>query len=185
MMKLKKILSLIITILLSFIIYLIIKENYFFIWMKNEIIILTSIISSVVFIRSIHSIKNKKIDILLIVTYSLLLIIILFHRPITNNKIIKIDFDYLSKWLKILFKNKIVFLNIFGNIILFIPMGIIINYKKTSLRLKILFLLIIIILIEISQLIFNLGIFDIMDIILNLIGGIIGITLTYQKKELI
>lgn len=183
-MNKNKIINIIIILTISIIIYFLIKDNYFFIHMKKGTIIITSILLSVVFIKSIKTIKTKTNDNCLIITYTFLLIIILFHRPITNEKIIKLDFNYLTKWIKIIFKNKIVFENIFGNIILFIPLGIIINYQNIPQIIKIATILIITFIIELIQLTFNLGIFDILDIILNLIGGIIGLILTYQKKEL-
>lgn len=186
MMKTKNILLTILIFILAIIIYLEIKKIYYFEWMKDEIIIIVSALISITIIKSGKEIltKNKKIDYLFIICYFALLLIMLFHRPINDEKQIKLDFDYLKKWLKIIFQNKTVFLNIFGNIILFVPLGIIINYQKKNLIFKIFSLTIIVILLEIIQFILNLGIFDILDIILNFLGGIIGILLTYQKKEL-
>ena len=65
-----------------------------------------------------------------------------------------------------MFKNKVIFLNILGNIILFIPMGII---NKNILK-----SFIIILIIELSQILLKKGIFDIVDIVLNMLGALVG-----------
>lgn len=90
------------------------------------------------------------------------------------------NFDfYLWKWLKNIFKNKTIFINILGNIILFIPMGIL--YHK-----KILTAFFFCIMFEFIQFIFRKGIFDIVDIVLNFIGiiiGVLGVTIWNQIKK--
>ena len=65
-----------------------------------------------------------------------------------------------------MFKNKVIFLNILGNIILFIPMGIINKNISKS--------FIIILIIELSQILLKKGIFDIVDIVLNMLGALVG-----------
>ena len=76
------------------------------------------------------------------------------------------NFDiYLDEWILYIFKNKIIFINIVGNILLFIPLGFFKGIIKSTL---------IIIIIEILQYILKRGIFDVVDIILNLIGVVIG-----------
>ena len=69
------------------------------------------------------------------------------------------------------------FNNLFGNIILFIPLGfstpyfsIRIGYIKRS----VLFILIVTVIIEALQMLLHAGSFDIDDIILNSLGGLIG-----------
>lgn len=86
---------------------------------------------------------------------------------------------YLNKWLPILFKDKTVFINVFGNIILFIPLGIF--FKK-----DIYLTFIIIIVLEITQFILIRGVFDITDIILNYLGvliGFLGVKIWQKKKK--
>ncbi len=185
-MNLKKLTWYFLTIILAIIIYLIIKNIYYFDWMKKAIILVISLFSSITITCSFIAIlkEGQKTDYLLLFSYLIVLVIILFHRPFKTEKRIILDINYLEKWLEIIFKNPIVFLNIFGNIILFVPMGILINNLTRPILIKMIYLLSIIILIEVIQFIFNLGIFDILDIILNFIGGITGILLTYQKKEL-
>ncbi|MNP09690.1 VanZ like family protein [compost metagenome] len=69
--------------------------------------------------------------------------------------------------------------NIWGNILMFIPAGIYVtlhNAKKTISH-NLLFIVIISLFIEIVQFIFTLGATDIDDIILNMFGGLIGIVI--------
>lgn len=69
------------------------------------------------------------------------------------------------------------YLNLLGNIIPFIPMGVLIpiNYYKLRGLIKTLLMsLICIIVIEVIQLITMLGYFDIDDIVLNMLGSLIG-----------
>ena len=120
--------------------------------------------------------NNKKIYIII---YYLYLIVFLFFRDTTSG----INFDfYLFDWLEKIFKNKTIFLNIIGNILIFIPLGII--HKK-----NIIYPFIFVIIIELLQVILKKGIFDIVDIVLNYIGvsiGLIGVTLwmTIKKKKM-
>ena len=67
------------------------------------------------------------------------------------------------------------FKNIMGNIVIFIPMGFFVAWLCNKKLLKTLLCCIIMLLfIEIMQLIFMIGFFDIDDLILNLIGCVIG-----------
>lgn len=114
---------------------------------------------------------NKGIKII----YFLFLFVILFLRKGEGNY----NFNfYIYKWLQNI-NNKIIFINVIGNILLFIPMGIINKNILTSLS--------IIVLIELLQLILNKGIFDIVDIFLNMIGvfiGIIGVMIWKKIKKI-
>ena len=77
------------------------------------------------------------------------------------------------------FKNKTIFINIIGNVIIYIPLGIIL-YKK------IYYGSLIIVILECLQYLLSRGIFDIMDIILNFIGmiiGMIGVLLCQKIKK--
>jgi len=77
-------------------------------------------------------------------------------------------------------------LDIFGNIILFIPLGIYINMVGKNLKVsKNIYKIIIISLIfEVSQYIFGIGASDITDIITNTIGGVIGIGIYVAIKKI-
>ena len=84
---------------------------------------------------------------------------------------------YLKEWIKLLFINRIVFINVIGNIILFIPLGYLL---KSFLRNNILVFIIgilITLLLELIQFVTKLGVFDIIDIFLNALGIIIGLVL--------
>lgn len=110
--------------------------------------------------------------------YVIILLITLFYRKEQKEYLITDGF-YIIKWLKLILINKIVFYNLIGNIILFIPLGF---FNKNH-SLKYLFIaFIIIILIEFLQYITKRGVFDIIDIVLNIIGVLIGFLLT-QKEE--
>ena len=68
-------------------------------------------------------------------------------------------------------------INLFGNVIMFVPLGLLIPYyspKKLSLTKFVLYVLIIIATIEIIQLFTMLGSFDIDDLTLNTLGAVIG-----------
>jgi glycopeptide antibiotics resistance protein len=107
-------------------------------------------------------------------TYCLGLITLLFYRK----SAVGYNFDfYLWDWLDYIFINKIIMINIIGNIIIFIPLGM---YNKNIIR-----GLFIIVLLEILQVVFKRGLFDIVDIFLNTIGYIIGsIEVTLWKKKI-
>ena len=106
------------------------------------------------------------------IAFILFILITLFYR---DNKIQNIeDPTYIIKWLKLIFTNKIVFYNLIGNIILYIPLG---YYAKKILSYniyKFLIILLIPILFESLQFILHIGIFDYIDIILNIIGALLG-----------
>ena len=83
---------------------------------------------------------------------------------------------------------KIVYVNLFGNIIAFIPMGIIVPELRKGLnsgRKVLSFSLKIIISIEVIQLLLFVGTFDIDDVILNGTGVIIGYLLNIQCWKLL
>lgn len=73
--------------------------------------------------------------------------------------------------------------NIFGNIILFIPLGFFPVFLDKSFKNTLLFSTIFILLIEITQLIFYFGYFDIDDFILNLLGSIVGYLIAKSLKK--
>lgn len=117
----------------------------------------------------------QKIIYLLMPVYALLLIIVLFNRSRLNEKIIS-DIDYIIKWKNLIFTNRIVFINLIGNILLFIPLGAILSsFNKIGLIKKILLAIVTIIVLETLQYILRLGVFDIIDIICNMIGVVMGI----------
>ncbi len=91
---------------------------------------------------------------------------------------------YLGKWLRIMWENEIVFINIFGNFFLFFPLIIILLSIKEKYFMNGLYALLIIILFEIIQLITKTGVFDLVDIILNVSGVAFG-ALCYKLMDMI
>ena len=129
--------------------------NQYHIFVKDLLII---IYISIGFIIPFIS-KNK-----IIIIYFLYLFIFLFLRQTKTG----FNFDfYLNEWIKNILNNKTIFINVVGNIVLFIPLGII--FKS-----NIVYSYILVIAFESLQVIFKRGIFDIVDLILNSVGITIG-----------
>ncbi|OMF38451.1 hypothetical protein BK133_02725 [Paenibacillus sp. FSL H8-0548] len=84
-------------------------------------------------------------------------------------------YSYLSGALNV--PTIIVMTNILGNIILFMPLGVYVQLLKKDKRISISMVIVFLIslLVEIFQFIFGIGATDIDDIILNSLGGLIGI----------
>lgn len=76
-------------------------------------------------------------------------------------------------------------LDIFGNVILFIPLGIYINMiaKNSRISKNIYKIIMISLIFEVSQYVFGIGASDITDIITNTIGGVIGIGIYMVIKK--
>lgn len=140
-------------------------------------------IALLVFYYFIKLIIDKSNLISLVIVYCIFLIIILFFRKPSLINIQK-DF-YLDKWIKLLFTNRTVFINVFGNILVFLPLGFILKMILKNTYLVLTISLLIIILLEFIQFKTLLGIFDIVDIFLNYIGtliGIIGERSVYERR---
>ena len=116
------------------------------------------------------------------ISYLIFLIIVLLVRD--NGGGLISNGDYLKKWLPILFTNKTVFLNVFGNFFLFFPFGYLISehFKKTE---AIVIILMCVFFLETIQLLAHKGVFDSLDILLNVLGGILGIIMNFLKELLI
>lgn len=81
-----------------------------------------------------------------------------------------------------------VFLNLYGNIIAFIPFGMLLRWarnKNTTFVQALLYSLGFTLVIETVQYITKLGMFDIDDIIMNTLGGVIGYCIYYVTAKLI
>lgn len=75
------------------------------------------------------------------------------------------------------FSTKEILLNLLGNVIGFIPLGFllpIIRRKKTFSFLCVIFVFLFSLAIEVLQLVFRIGVFDVDDLLLNTLGGLIG-----------
>lgn len=124
--------------------------------------------------------KSNKIQIL---SYSLALITLLLVRNKTDSGIS--DGLYIIDWLNKIFTSKIVFINIMGNLVLYMPLYLLLNEEERIKKMPvtcnlfliklflIIGLLLIIVSAELLQYILKVGIFDIIDIILNIIGVLI------------
>lgn len=87
---------------------------------------------------------------------------------------------YFKEWIKIIFKNKVVFVNVIGNILMFIPLGYMLDGKMFTLK-----SLLLVAAIEVAQYLLKIGIFDYIDMGLNLMGLIIGkiIEVLYEGRQ--
>lgn len=133
--------------------------------------------------RLIFTNVNKRQMIVFITSYVIIIYILLLHRTSSSDQNISTNF-YLWKWLNLLFTNQTVFINVIGNAILFIPLGLIIGHGHDKWYLKIVFCLLIIVTIELLQYILQKGIFDYIDIILNTLGALIGIVISMRKDNI-
>lgn len=151
--------------------------------LKTLIIILLTIILGYT-IAELFEIKQVKTNfVLATIAYSLFLIIILMCRKQTEEKIISNPY-YIKIWWKIIFTNKIVFLNLIGNIILYFPLGLLLKKKGFNIIVSILIMFITIVTMEVLQYITKRGIFDYIDIILNLLGSLIGYMLVHKEDKM-
>lgn len=184
MNKERRIKNIIYILMFSLLIFIILVNNELMKTIFNiKYLTIISILISIVIINVFQILFNIKNDIqILLISYILLIIICLFIRkPFEDYK--KENINYIYKWLTLIFTNKIVFINIIGNICLFVPFGIIINKYKMNCIVKLILSLLIITILEILQYITKRGIFDYIDILLNYIGVIIGIIITTKKKR--
>lgn len=121
-----------------------------------------NVILTVLFFLSVYGAENhhRKLSVL---SYMAFILVFLFYRIRQENNS---NFDfYLTDWLKLIMKNRIVFINIFGNLILFVPLVFYFDMKYSLLG-----ILALILFLEGMQLLTRRGIFDIVDIFLNVIG---------------
>lgn len=151
--------------------------------MRNKIIIpVLSLFVLLFIIDSIISItKQKKLVYIYTGIYFVLLYMVLFDRDTIDERLFS-DGGYILKWLKLIFTNRTVFLNIFGNIALFVPLGILL--KQLSLKPLVIGLLSLglIITIELLQYITQKGIFDVLDIVLNILGIAAGYIIVKKTR---
>ena len=128
MNKERRIKNIIYILMFSLLIFIILVNNELIKTIFNiKYLMILSILISIVIINVFQILFNIKKNIqILLMSYILLIIICLFIRePFEDYK--KENIDYIYKWLKLIFTNQIVFINIIGNICLFVPLGIIIN----------------------------------------------------------
>ena len=107
------------------------------------------------------------------ITYVLWLATILFYRVSAVG--FQLDF-YLDDWLPFLFKNKVVTINVIGNILIFIPMGMYVKNVLLGFSL--------VTVIELLQVLVKRGMFDVVDIVLNTMGIILGVIIVWMKTRI-
>lgn len=127
--------------------------------------------------------RNRLINIIFYISglvYLCILIMLLFKgfwKRMDSQSINLIPFKTIFNYITLIASPKFGFSveNIVGNILLFLPMGIYLNVITDRNKLSLTIIILISILVEVIQYLFNFGILDIDDIILNSIGGFIGI----------
>lgn len=189
-MKYKEIIKLIIEILviaaISYLVNLIPfvynTFNIFIPKVSNVLYIFIGLITVYMLFKNV--IKYQKMTFIIsVISYIILIILTLYIRPKYEKYMYK-DGIYLLEWFKNIFKNKIIFINIIGNLGLFIPMGIIIGIKKISkTSIDILLGILLIICLELVQFFTKRGVFDLGDIVLNSIGFVFGVLIYIVRKE--
>ena len=156
--------------------------------MSSNIFVAARIILALALFIFIKFIINKKvnskyIDLLFCLYFILILMLTLFKND--NGWTGNINLNLLEVFKDIKSSSNGLILLV-GNICMYIPIGIYIEYrffnKKNTLKIGL--FLIYIFLIELIQHIFKKGVFDIDDIILNLIGFLIGVFLVKGIKKL-
>lgn len=146
--------------------------------LKDDYAVIILSIISYIFFRILTRIKyknkidfNKEISIILFIIYLLILFFIVTY-PV--NEYGYNNYNLFKEILRYKIGSIGFFNNIIGNILLFIPFGM---FTRYYFRIKVISLILVTILyslsIEITQILIN-RVFDIDDIILNLIGSIIG-----------
>lgn len=182
--KTRKVIEIFIYILVSLVLYFICKDHFFFTDFTDILIIIYIVLSLIVIqsiIAKVFRIEVIRVNKVIYLTcYGVVLLLSLFYRK-TNNTEQFTEPSYIREWIYILFTNKIVFLNIIGNIILFVPLGVYISDVKLNKLLLVLIMISIITILELLQYVTKKGVFDYVDIILNAIGGLIGICLCIRK----
>ncbi len=144
----------------------------------NDLMKVSIFIIYLLFVCALYFEKKELLKIL----YFVLLFVILFVRDEVNTNIN--GNNYLLKWLKIIFTNKIVFVNIIGNIVLYMPFALIIVSKIKNYINSFIITTFFIVLFEYLQMILKRGVFDYTDIIINVFGVII-VLICYWITEVI
>ncbi len=149
--------------------------------MNNALIIVLLVMMFWFCLNQLFQITKKRHIIFYIVIYIILLYFVLFHRDrLDENKYS--DGKYIIKWIHLIFTNKIIFINLIGNVVIFVPLGIFLKIFRIQFLKGCLFSLVFIIFIESLQYVTKRGIFDIIDIFLNMLGTIIGYMFIRKKR---
>jgi glycopeptide antibiotics resistance protein len=123
--------------------------------------------------------SRRNTELLLIAYFSFVAGILFLRNP---NLEYQYSFSwYLTNWSKHLFSNRIIFINVVGNILLFIPLGMMVRSLYPS-WLRYFATLLVIIALESVQYITKLGVFDLTDMVLNYLGILLGFALYHLRK---
>lgn len=148
--------------------------DMWFILAINKYIYIFFIISCIYMMGRFILNSNKTNKIGLIIVYSIVIFLMLFVRKKYDTFKYSFDF-YLIDWIKRMFKSKAIFVGLMGNLILFIPLGFILSKINDKKLWNILIGTGIIVVLEICQFVSKRGIFDIVDILLNISGLLLGV----------
>ncbi len=181
MKYLKELLGIICILLLTILIGIIpfvSKLSNIFIPSINRYLYIFSFLSFIYMMTRYILNNNKTNKIGLIIVYSIVVLLTLFVRKKYDTYQYSFDF-YLFEWFKKMFTDKVIFINLIGNLILFAPLGFILStINNKGIKTKVLNIVIgigIIICLELGQFITKRGVLDLMDILLNSIGLVMGI----------
>lgn len=169
----------------AFLICYILKDIPLFIRYNNYVKIIYLLLIAITLKFIVDVFTYQRLDYIYILfsffSYLGVLFITLYVRDNTNVNIVE-DPRYIKIWIKLIFVNYTVFINLIYNILLFVPLGIFISFINMEYIYKLLIITIFIILNELIQYVYKLGVFDYIDIILNIIGTCIGYILIKIKK---
>lgn len=139
---------------------------------------------------------HKTICMILFVVYLILLFYLLFFSEKMGRTVGSEEYRYnltlfkeIRRFYNIIGTHpKLFWLNIAGNVVAFMPFGFLLprlREKKTNIFLAGLFSFELSLLVEVLQLVFRLGCFDVDDLLLNTVGGILGyvIYLIFRRKK--
>ncbi len=148
--------------------------------------------------------KNNKIYrdfvfLSIVIVYTLIMCKILFFKIVSPIELLSPDretlrslslipLDSIHRYMNgTKFLNNIAILNVIGNVLIFIPLGtFIMLYRKEKKALKtVLNIFVSSVLVEVIQFIFALGVTDIDDVMLNTLGGLLGVLFYYTLRLLV
>lgn len=120
----------------------------------------------------IYVLKRYRIGI--VISFLFIINALFFRYKVELEKYFNFEI-YLDYWFKHI-DNEVVFYNILGNVLIFIPFSLFVYLETKNYFNTIQLVLYLIVLLEFSQAIFKLGVFDIVDIVLNFCGVAVFIT---------
>lgn len=137
-------------------------------WIHVVAMIFEGIFIYIVLSQIIYKNVSKKCIYVMWACYFLSLTFVLFIRLMGNRGINLNPLDFVKN----IYEDPIFFITIIMNILAFMPIGYL--FKKKTLKVSVLSAIVICLAIELLQYIFKVGIFDVDDIVFNVIGIILG-----------